>query len=138
MICHPATKRDGVSLMEIMLALSVFLIAFIGIAQLVDMGSDRANETIMENTAVRLAQSKMAEVEAGIIDPWSGGNGFYEEEPLWQWSVEPGPAELATVVPVTVRVWREARGQIVEMRLTQMVLDPTLVGSGSEVQAPSW
>lgn len=133
---HRRLARRGISLLEVLLAMSVFLIALTGIAALVDIGSDRALETYLQNTGTRLAQSKMAEVEAGAISVLDGGTGSCDDEPGWQWAVEPGTAEVPNVYPVTVRVWKEVRGVRHEVALHQMVFDPAQMGTSAEAQPP--
>ncbi len=132
-----APTRPGMSLLEVLIALAIFLMSLAAIAQLIDIGTNRASDTVLQNTGTRLAQSKMAELEAGVVDPSSGGAGTFDDEPEWQWSAEPGASEVPNVYPVTVRVWREVRGTRFEITLSQMVLDPLAVGSAAEAAPPT-
>jgi hypothetical protein len=101
----------------------------------VDIGTNSANESRMTARGTRLAESKMAEIEAGAI-PIDGADGgtFEPEEPSWSWQVEttqPGPANLNLV---TVRVSRDLSGRKFEIVLSQMILDPKAMGTSSQAE----
>lgn len=130
-------NRRGISLLEVLLSLAIFLMSLASIAQLVDIGTDRASDTILQNTGTRLAQSVMAEVEAGVIDTASGGTGVFDDEPEWNWQVTPEASSVPNLYTVTVRVYREVRGTRFEITLTQMVIDPTMIGTAAEAQNPN-
>ena len=128
-------RRSGMTLIEVLVAMAVFLLALAGIAQLIDFGTNSAVEAARTTTATRLCQSKMAEVEAGVVSMSEGGQGTFEEEPLWQWSVTLG-AELAPYTyEVTVRVWIE-QGRPVEVTLAQIIFDPQYMGNAAPAVAP--
>src|SRR5262245_46471089 len=88
----PATvRRQGLSLIEVLVALAVFLISMIGLGRLAIMGSDLALETQDNNQAAQLCQSKMAEILVGAVPlssqsdtPFDGDDG----EAGWTWSLE--------------------------------------------------
>jgi general secretion pathway protein I len=130
-------RRPGLSLLEILLSLAIFLLSLVAIGGLVDSGSDRGVSAAMQAAGTRLAQSKLAEVEAGAIPVGTGGQGTFPDEPEWNWSVEPTPAGVPNVYQVTVRAWREAGGRTYETVLTQMVFDPAQMGNASEAQKPT-
>jgi general secretion pathway protein I len=129
-------RRPGLSLLEVLLALAIFLLALAAIGGLVNYGSERAMAASLQAAGTRLAQSKLAEVEAGVIPVSTGGTGTFDEEPDWNWSVEPGSTSVPNVYPVTVRVWRDVGGQHYEVVLTQMVFDPTQMGQATPAQPP--
>lgn len=130
-------RRPGLSLLEILLSLAIFLLSLVAIGGLVESGSDRGMAAALQAAGTRLAQSKLAEVEAGAIPVSSGGQGTFDDEPLWNWSVEPGAAAVPNVYPVTVRVWREYGGGRYEVVLTQMIFDPAQMGGASEAAKPT-
>jgi hypothetical protein len=129
-------RRAGLSLLEVLLALAIFLFSLAAIGALVEFGNERSTAAAMLTTATRLAQAKLAEVEAGSIPVATGGSGTFDDEPEWNWSVEAGAATVPNVYPVTVRVWREVAGQTHEVTLTQMVFDPLQMGNAAEAQPP--
>jgi type II secretory pathway pseudopilin PulG len=130
-------RRPGLSLLEILLSLAIFLMSLVAIGGLVESGSDRGMSAAMQAAGTRLAQSKLAEVEAGAIPVSSGGQGTFDDEPEWNWSIEPGSAAVPNVYPVTVRVWRDYGGGRYEVVLTQMVFDPAQMGNASEAPKPT-
>src|SRR5438309_256015 len=57
----PATiSRRGLTLLEVIVALSIFLMALVGIGRLITLASDAAVEVQQQGQAVQLAQSQLA------------------------------------------------------------------------------
>jgi Tfp pilus assembly protein PilV len=129
--------RAGLSLLEVLLSLTIFLIALGAIVALIDAGSQRAMDAAMRTTATRLAQSKLAEVEAGAVALNSSSSDTFAEEPDWTWSVEPTASQAVNLYEVTVKVWREFGGRRYEVALTQMVFDPAQMGAAAEAKPPA-
>ena len=129
------TRRPGLSLLEVLLSLAIFLMSLVAIGGLIDFGSDQGQAASMQAAGTRLAQSKLAEVEAGAIDVVAGGQGTFDDEPDWNWSVESTPAQYPNLYSVTVRVWRDT-GKHHEVSISQTVFDPAQMGKGSEAQPP--
>jgi len=124
------------TLLEVLVAMAVFLIALAGIAQLIDFGTDSAVEAARTTTGTRLSQSKMAEVEAGVVSVSESSSGTFDDEPNWQWSVEVGAEVAPNTYPVTVRVWIET-GRKVEVDLSQIIYDPQYLGNGAAAVDPN-
>jgi hypothetical protein len=120
----------------VLLSLAIFLLCLVAIGRLVDIGTDSALDSQAQATATRLAQSKLAEVEAGAI-PLDGPSAeVFEAEPDWQWAVEPTPANIPNLYTVTVRVSREFRNRTFQVTMTQMVFDPRQMGKANEATKP--
>lgn len=133
---HPA-PRPGITLIEVMLALAILLFALVAIGQLVDIGIDRGNDARANTRGARLAQSKMAEAEAGAVDLTSAASGTFEgDDAAWQYTVTPEAAGPPNLYVVTVRVSRGADSRPHEVVLKQMVFDPTLTGSAAQAERP--
>ncbi len=132
------TARPGLSLIEVILALAILVLATAAISRLFDIGTDRGTEARVYSRGARLAQSKMAEAEAGLISPLSGGsNGQFEgDDAAWQYSVAAAAAGPANLYTVTVTVTRDVRGKPVHVALTQMMFDPALIGSSAQAEVP--
>jgi len=122
--------------MEVLLALAIFLMSLVAIGGLIDFGSDQGMAASMQALGTRLAQSKLAEVEAGAVDVTAGGSGTFDDEPDWNWSVDSTPTQFPNTYDVTVRVWRETSRRY-EVTLSQTVFDPAQMGNGSEAQPPA-
>ena len=128
-----AHRRRGLSLLEVLVALAIFLLSYASIHRLVTFAAERALEVKMMSECARLCQSKMAEVQSGAV-PLSGADDSSFEAPedsKYSWSVSSEQASTSTnLYNVTVTVTRQRQdGTQIEATLSQMMLDPTLVGS---------
>lgn len=129
--------RPGLTLIEVLLALAILLMSLAAIGQLVDMGSDRGLDARFHVRGTRLAQAKLAECEAGVIDVTSGGSGTFDDEPDWSWAVDSQPETATNLYRVTVTVSRDNRGKKFEIVLSQQVYDPAMTGSAAQAQKPT-
>jgi type II secretion system protein I len=120
--------RPGLSLLEVLVALAIFLMSFIAIGRLVTFSTDHALDVQMQSQATQMAQSKLNEVIIGSL-PLSSQSGTIDQDTAWNWSVDAEQGDLAALWTVKVRVWRQVDDHEVESTLTQMVLDPTYRGS---------
>jgi hypothetical protein len=110
--------------------------SLVAIGGLVDYGSDQGQSASMQALGTRLAQSKLAEAEAGAIDLATGGEGTFEDETEWHWSVESTATQWPNTYAVNVRVWRDT-GKHYEVTISQTLFDPAQMGKGSEAQPPT-
>ncbi len=126
---RPALRRRGLSLLEVLVALAIFLLSFVALGKLVTLSSDQAAEVQMQSQATQMAQSKMNEVLAGSL-PLSSQSGNIDEDPDWQWSIDAEEqSDINGLWTVTVRVFRQVDDHQVESTLAQMILDPSIRGS---------
>jgi general secretion pathway protein I len=123
-------RRQGISLLEVIIALAVFLMSITGLVFLMGIATDNAIETQMRSQAQSLCQSKLAEVSAGAL-PLSGtSKAECEDDKDYQWSMEVTPGAFASLSTVTVTVSRKrANGKEFECSMSQMVLDPSVTGT---------
>jgi prepilin-type N-terminal cleavage/methylation domain-containing protein len=131
------TRRGGFSLLEVMVALAIFLIGLVGIGQLITMSGDRALEVQQQSQATRLCQSKMAEVVSGVISLTSQAETPFDEDPDWNWSIDAeqqGDAANLWTVKITVTPANKT-GRKMETSLTQFVFDPAQRGSTLDITA---
>lgn len=125
------TRRQGLSLLEVLVALAVFLTALGGLFTLLNYATRRAHEVQMRSQATRLCQSKLAEVLSGAI-PLTGQDGAaFDEDPDYQWSLTAEQGSVSGLWNVSVKVsWGQAaNGARQEISLSQMILDPSIIGS---------
>jgi prepilin-type N-terminal cleavage/methylation domain-containing protein len=131
-------SRPGLSLLEVLTALAIFLIALIALGQLLTMSGERAFEVQQQSHGAQLCQSKLAEVVSGAV-PLSSNSGPYDEDPNWQWNVD---AEQDSSITGLWRVHVTASrdmpdGSHYESSVHQMILDPSLRGSTADtLQSP--
>jgi type II secretory pathway pseudopilin PulG len=123
-------------LLEVLLALTIFLLSMIAIGQLIILAGERAVEIELEGQATQLCQSKLAEVVSGAVPLSSQADVPFEEDPAWQWSVEAEQGNVAGLWRVVVEVTRtRPDGTKLGCRLTQLLLDPGL--RGTSLAAPA-
>ncbi|HEX5270598.1 MAG TPA: prepilin-type N-terminal cleavage/methylation domain-containing protein [Gemmataceae bacterium] len=126
---RPAAPRRGLSLMEVLVALTIFLLAFVALGKLVTMSSDDAVEVQYQSQATQLAQAKLNEVVSGAL-PLSSQSGSVDEDPDWQWSIDASQnGDVASLWTITVKVSRQYDGRELSSSLSQMILDPSVRGS---------
>jgi general secretion pathway protein I len=133
---HSMTRRSGITLLEVLVSMAIFLIAFAGITQLMDIASTNALDAMLQSDATRLAQSKLAEVEAGVITPDASSSGTFDLEAGWEWNLESMQSNVPNVSIVTVTVKRQS-GRQIEFKLSQMLFDSRQMGNSSEVVKPT-
>ena len=131
-------RRAGMSLVEVLLALAILVLALVAIGRLVDIGTDRGNDARAYTRGTRLAQAKMAETEAGMVSLASETDGEFEgDDRVWKFKVTPEPAGPPNLYTVTVRVTRDFQGRPVEVVLAQMIFDPAVTGSAAQAERPA-
>ncbi len=130
---RPASPRSGLSLLEVLAALAIFLISFIAIGGLINLASDRALDVQNQSLAVQMCQSKLNEVVCGAVALQSA-SGTVDEDSDWNWSVEAAPMDnINGLWNVTVRVSRQGSGGYeTSATLSAMVLDPSVRGNASD------
>jgi type II secretory pathway pseudopilin PulG len=125
-------RRRGISLLEVIVATTVFLMSLIGIRQLVSVAGDRALEVEMRSQAARLCRSKMAEVQSGVL-PMSSASDTFEEDPDFSWSLDVEQGTVDNLWVATVKVTRnQSIGNPIEVSLSQMLIDPSIAGSTAD------
>jgi type II secretion system protein I len=129
-----STRRRGLSLLEVLVALAIFLMSMIVIGQLITLGGDRALDVQNRGLAAQLCQSKLAEVVAGVVPLESQPETPFEEDSTWLWSLDCEPHAVPGLWSVTVHVTRQQAGPTrVGCSLSQVVLDPAQRGSTADV-----
>ena len=128
--------RSGMSLLEVLLSMAIFMIALAAISMLIDTGTRDAADAAGTSVATRLAQSKMGEVEAGVIAVSNGGSGPFDgDDAGWSWEVTSTGTTLTNTYDVTVRVFRTT-GRPLEVNLYQTVFDPALMNNAATATPP--
>jgi type II secretion system protein I len=129
---RPRTARKGLSLLEVLVALTIFLLSLVAISRLVEMGGERALEARERVLAAQKCESKMNEVVAGVVPLQSQGDTPFDEDPDWVWSLECDQGAVTNLWNVTVKVSRQqgqGKGTPVTVTLSQMLLDPSIRGN---------
>jgi type II secretion system protein I len=128
----PTSRRQGLSLLEVLVALAVFLLALVALGTLLRLGSNRALDVDQTNLAALLCQSKMNEVLVGAIPiNGSASGGPLDDYPGWEWSIDSQPGAVTGLYTVTISVNRQRSdgSKGAGASLSQMVMDPALKGN---------
>jgi hypothetical protein len=121
-------------LLEVIVAMAIFLMSIVVLGQLVTMGGERALDIDQQGEAGLLAQSKMSEVIWGAVPLQSTSDQAFDEAPDYKWSMTADQnTTVANLWNVTVTVTRDrSDGTKVESVLSQMILDPSQRGSSQD------
>lgn len=103
------TRRSGFTLIEVLVSLVVVTASLTIIAQGFLTGGRASVVSQNETIATMLAESKMAELEAGILSTQMSDQGTFEpERPDFSWSLEPESTETTGLSKMTLTVtWKE-------------------------------
>jgi type II secretion system protein I len=124
------SRRRGLSLLEVLIALAIFLMSLVAVGRLIDLGTSNARDVQWLGQASAIARSRMAEVTAGVLPLVSQPDTGCEEDPDWNWSMNAEAADAPGLVRVRVVVSRQRPdGSRFESVLNQLVLDPTYRGN---------
>ena len=123
-------SRPGLTLLEVVIALAIFLIALVPIWRLVSLGGEQALDVAHQAQASMLCQAKLDSVKVGAEPLNTSGTVDIGRDLTWNYTIESNPSEVENLylVKVTVKVDR-ADGKTIEANLIQMVLDPAFRGS---------
>jgi hypothetical protein len=132
-------SRAGLSLLEVLTALAIFLLSIVVISQMVDSAAQTALRAQLLTRAGIYAESKMAEVAAGIeplqsiyMQPLEeGGPGWYytiqvEPESWTEVDIDGQQVVGLNLVSLTVGFSGGRVTNEVEQTLTRVLLDPQL------------
>lgn len=136
---QPGARRSGMSLLEVLAALAIFIFSAYALTQMVEQASTSATKARRLAKAQLLAETKMDEVIAGVIPLSSGGGPITEEVEGWNYNVTVNPESWSSVqdastnesitgvntVIVTVNYSMTGAAPI-EYSISRIVLDPRL------------
>jgi type II secretion system protein I len=125
-------RRPGLSLLEVLVAMAIFLFSVIAIAHVIGQAGDRAVDVQRQSQAIQICQAKMAEVIAGAIPLSSQSDVALDEDPDWHWSLDAQPGNVTGLWNVNIKVSRPGPGGNMETSLSQLVLDPSLRGNNTQ------
>ena len=127
-------RRNGLTLLEVVVAMAIFLISLGAIYQLVSLGSDRAMDVKQQARTSLRCQSKLNEIIVGAQEMSTTGSytnvSDDAELPQLQWKMEASQSPVTNLWDVKVFVKTDLpTGRTIESQLCQMVLDPSVRGS---------
>jgi Tfp pilus assembly protein PilV len=126
-------RRSGLTLLEVIVAMAIFLMSIIAIFQLVNMGQDRAMDVRAQARTSLRCQAKLAEmtVDSSQLVSSDSYTAFSDADKDLQWKATVEPFDETNRL-YTVKVWVKADmpgGRTIESHLCQMVLNPTMRGT---------
>lgn len=122
-------KRTGLSLLEVIVSTAIFFLSIIAIYGLLDMGQRNGENARQRGQALRIAEARIAEAAAGVI-ALESASGDESACPGYQWEISCEPfGETAGLVKVTARSFHRSEPKRSLVAISQVVLDPTLLGS---------
>lgn len=118
-------SRDGLSLLEVILAMAILGISMVMIGKLYYLGYRSALQARYRSECNMLVDAKMAELASGVL-PLESGSGTIDDSPEWSYAVELGSSLQPGLLLATVRVERTNDDTQVPMSvsLTRMIPDP--------------
>ncbi len=121
--------RRALTLLEVVIALAIFLIAMVPIWHLVTLGGELALDVQQQAQASMLCQAKLDCVKSGA-EPLNTSGTATVGGTDWNYTVESSMSDVENLYLVKVRAkFDRADGKVVEAVLTQFVLDPNQRGS---------
>src|SRR5262245_59413652 len=121
----PPAGRRGLSLLEVLVALAIFLMSLVALTHLVGSSSRMAAEASSRSRAAHLCRSKLNEFAAGAVPMEGASDSAFEDEPDYRWSAEVGEGSAQGLFHVTVTVrYRPDDPYPIEVSLSRMMLDP--------------
>jgi Tfp pilus assembly protein PilV len=113
------------TIIEVLLALLVLVVALAGIATLTSLGRQSGADARDLTMGQLLCEGKMAEIAAGITPPGSS-QGSFPQDPDWIFSVESSAAGTPGLLTVRVTVTQNPAvyNQPLEFALVRWISDP--------------
>jgi len=139
MVAARHQPRRGLTLMEVLVSLAIFLFALVAIGQLLNFGTDRALEARYTQQAAFLCQSKLNELSVGSIALQSAGEDRFDDGGVtWNWTVDCNQGDVSGLWTVKVSVYKDSGfGQQIKVTMSKMILDPANRGSTGDSPPPS-
>ena len=124
--------RRGFTLLEMILALAIFIGSVAVLSRLVLIGIENAEYSRWQAHAALIAESRFHELEAGILTIDQVGDVVQDPDyPEWEWTMSAQPADLTGLYLVTVEVRNVQRLSAKDFvfRLSRMWLEDSEVSS---------
>ncbi len=120
------SRRRGLTLLEVLLSLGLFLGALAALSQLWYGGVRAAVQSRLSTQAILRCESKLNEVVAGAVPLTSTSDTPFDDDASWTWSlqVEAGPHADALLVTVTATHPGQSGLSSSQHQLRRLIRDP--------------
>lgn len=127
----PAHPRAGVSLLEVVISVAIFLASLTAILSLLDLGNQSRLSVQLDSKAAILCESAMGEYLSGIRDLIATTDEALDTgdpDDVWLMTTTIEPADGESLLKVTVLVTHQVNGNQVNSSflLSRLVRDPQL------------
>lgn len=125
-----AANRSGLSLLEVLISVAIFLGALTAIMQLLNNGQRAEVSARLRTEATLRCEAKMEEVVCGIEEAVSSDENKFPDDEIgnWQWSVSVTSGSVTDLLKITVTVEHLPDGKTpnAAFTLTRYMRDPQL------------
>jgi type II secretion system protein I len=136
MLLRPG-RRKALSLLEVLAAMAIFLMALTALVHLSNSSADMAGRAFHRSRCSLICQSKLREVMSGAVALQGQSDIPCDEDNDYHWSldVQSGPTQGLSAVTVRASFIKD-KDYPIEVSLSRLVLDPASVGSVQDVIPP--
>ena len=128
-------SRNGLSLMEVIVAIAILGGAMAVISNMVFLGTRASIKARWMSEAQILCDSKMAEISAGVVELSSVSSAQFEASPEWMYSILVEAADIPGLMKVTVIVQPDSVSAAQQTFALQRFLpDPNYEPAEAEIQ----
>lgn len=133
----PSSLRQGMTLLEVVLALAIFFGAMAALAQLTWNGTRAALQARFKAQAVIRCETKLAELVSGVEPLQSQANIPFPDDSAWTWSAMISPGSFPELVLIDVRVQRSASNSLgnTEFAISRWMRDPAVLTEAATLAA---
>ena len=124
--CRSRSVRGGLTLLEVLLSLGLFLGALAALSQLWYGGVRASVQARLATQAILRCESKLNEVVAGAVPLQSTTDTPFEDDSTWTWSLQVLPGPRANVLLLIVNVSHPGQGGLSASghQLSRLLRDP--------------
>lgn len=126
--------RRGVSLLEVLLALAIFLAGFAALSQLSQTGMNAAVQSRLQTNAIVRCESRLAELVSGVEPLVDATDQPFEDDPRWTWSLQiaPGPHADLLLLRVSVRYQGQNDRASTGFSISRLIRDPAVYDTSDD------
>jgi general secretion pathway protein I len=131
-----ATPRAGMTLLEIIIALTIFFGAMTALSQLAWNGSRAAVQARLKTQAIIRCEAKLAEVLCGVEPLQPKTRVPFSDNEKWSYSVTVSESQYPDLLQIHVTVFHTGNTSLanVEFSLSRWMRDPSLYLDAAELQ----
>lgn len=120
------SPRQGLTLLEVLLSLGLFLGALAALSQLWYGGVRAAVQARLSTQAILRCESKLNEVVAGAVPLQSTSDTPFDDDASWTWSLQVDTGLHTDTMLVTVKVSHPGQGGLSssDYQLRRLIRDP--------------